>query len=196
MKSKMHNRKSPRYQVYDYNSPGYYFITTCVQKFECVFGEIKNKTMIKNDLGIIVEKTWLELIDHYENVELDYYVVMPNHFHGIIIINEKLVRGGQQLKTKINTVGEGLRPSPTHEMQSTTITKKYGLTEIVRAFKSFSSRRINEMKKAGERFKWQRSFYDRIVRNEKELYFIRRYIEQNPMKWDIEKNRPDNIEIF
>ena len=91
---KNQRRKSPRYPIYDYNLPGYYFITTCVIDFKHVFGQVKNSFMIKNEFGKIVEQCWLDLHEHYKNVELDYFVVMPNHFHGIIIINEKPVGDG------------------------------------------------------------------------------------------------------
>ena len=90
---------------------------------------------------------------------------MPNHIHGIIIINNQYV-------------GEGFKPSPTER-------KIYSLFEIVRGFKTFSSRRIRQL--YTEEFQWQRSFYDHIIRNESSLQSIRNYIQYNPYKWEIDE---------
>ncbi len=112
--------------------------------------------------------TWLDLPNHYFNCELDYYVIMPDHVHGIIIIDNTL-------KNKNNK------------------SENYSLSEIMRGFKTFSSKRINEKLKIDKKFRWQKSFYDRIIRSENELYFIQNYIQLNPLKWDIEKNHPENL---
>ena len=96
---------------------------------------------------------------HYQNCMLDQFVIMPNHVHGILIIDYCM--------------------SPVKPF-------KYSLSEIIRGFKTFSAREINI--KNPERFSWQRSFYDHIIRNEKSLYEIRNYIANNPLQWDLEKN--------
>jgi len=82
----IHHRRSIRLQDYDYSSEGAYFVTMCTQNRECLFGEIVNGQMILNEHGKIVEQCWNDLPNHYDNIELDAYVIMPDHFHGIIFI--------------------------------------------------------------------------------------------------------------
>lgn len=120
-----------------------------------------------NEWGGIVQTCWNDLPGHYANVKLDEHEVMPNHFHGIIVIDN---------------VGNGLKPFPT-------TAKRHGLSEIVRGFKTFSSRRINEKLTDGKRFQWQKSYYDHVIRNEKSLNQIREYIRNNPLKWETD---PEN----
>ncbi len=158
MENNFPHRKRLRYADFDYSNDGYYFITACVKNRTNLFGAVSKHRMILNEWGRIVDFCWNDLPNHYGNCVLDSHVVMPNHFHGIIIIEN----------------------NPSCE-------KKYSLSEIIRGFKTFSSRRINELPIIGDKFHWQKSFYDRIIRNEKELNNIRRYIEQNPLKWEIEK---------
>jgi len=86
----IHHRRSIRLQDYDYSSEGAYFVTMCTQNRECLFGEIVNGQMILNEHGKIVEQCWNDLPNHYDNIELDAYVIMPNHFHGIIFINDTI----------------------------------------------------------------------------------------------------------
>jgi putative transposase len=127
-----------------------------------------------NEYGEIVEKCWFDLPNHYKNCVLDAFIIMPNHIHGIVIIdNDNPVGNG--------FVGNGFKPFPTTE-------KIHGLSEIIRGFKTFSSKNINL--KFGEKiFQWQKSFYDHIIRNEKSLFQICEYIQNNPLKWELEKDR-------
>ncbi len=81
-----HHRRSIRLGGYDYSQPGAYFITLCTHNRQCLFGDVVNGKMVLNGYGKIVEHCWLEIPQHFEHVELDEYVVMPNHIHGIIII--------------------------------------------------------------------------------------------------------------
>ena len=162
------NRKRNRLEGYDYSSGGYYFVTVCIKERSDFLGKIKNEKMFLNGFGKIVSAAWLDLPNHYFNCELDYYVIMPDHIHGIIIIDNTL-------KKKDNK------------------SANHSLSEIIRGFKTFSSKRINKKLKIDKKFKWQKSFYDRIIRSENELYFIRNYIQLNPLKWDIEKNHPENL---
>ncbi len=161
-------RKSLRMKNFDYNENGYYFVTICTKNRENKFGEIVWTEMVLNEYGEIVENIFLELSEHYVNCKLDKYVVMPNHFHWIIIIDNTYF------------VGNGFKPFPKD-------IKLHWLSEIVRWFKTFSSRKINNIQNDFI-FSWQKSFYDRIIRNEKELLKIREYIEENPLKWHLDKN--------
>ncbi len=145
----MRNRKLNRLKNYDYSKGGYYFVTICTKDRKDFFGRVKEEKMNLNHYGEIVNQCWFELPKHYLNCSLDSFVTMPNHVHGIIVIdNEKIV-------------GNGLKPFPTH-----------GLSEIVRGFKTFSSRRINEIKEENH-FQWQKSFYDHVIRNKTSLNNLR-----------------------
>ena len=160
----MRERKLNRLSGYDYSTPGYYFVTICIKYIECLFGEIVNDKMELNEMGKIVEKCWMDLPNHYMNIELDEFVIMPNHFHGIIRI-----------------VWNGFKPF--HTMPTK---KLHGLPEIIRGFKTFSSRRINETKPI-LKFQWHKSYHDRIIRNDRELYRIQKYIVYNPKNWNRDK---------
>jgi putative transposase len=169
------DRKLNRWTGYDYSTPGWYFITICTQnRMECLCS-IENGQVVLNDFGKIVKKTWLDLPSHYKNIKLDDFAIMPNHIHGIIeIINN------ERFKTA-NNVGNGLKPFPTI----------HSLSEIVRGFKTFSSRKINEF----QYFQWQKSFHDHVIRGEEDYNAIKYYIEQNPAKWAEDRNNPKNFKV-
>jgi REP element-mobilizing transposase RayT len=144
--------KSHRLSGYDYASPGWYFITMCVQDGLEVFGEVRNGIMGLNEFGSIVAKCWYDLPEHYPHCVLDAFVIMPNHVHAIIGIRD------------VGSVA------------------KHGVSEFIRAWKAFSSRGINELDRSLE-FRWQRSFYDRIIHDELGLENVRAYIGNNPKRW-------------
>ena len=162
-------RKSPRLKGYDYAQDGAYFVTICTHNRICLFGEVRNEAMVLNHNGQIVEACWYDLPRHYPNIELDAFIVMPNHVHGIIILR--------------NGVGVGLRPSPTEKI--------HDLPEIVRALKSFAARRINERRDTPGQVVWQRSFHDRIIRSETEWNALRQYTLSNPAQWEADTFHPD-----
>ncbi len=162
------HRKLNRLKGFDYSSNGYYFVTICTKNRQDYFGNIINNKMVLNKYGIIVSKQWLWLKKQYDNlIDIDEYVVMPNHFHGILII-----------KYKSKSVGTGLDLS----LQK----KQLSLSNIIGAFKTTSSIQIH--KTGLEIFQWQCSFYDQIIRNEYSLFYIREYIRDNPKNWDDDKN--------
>jgi len=174
--SEKHHRRSIRLEDYDYSNEGAYFVTICVQEKNIYLGRIVKEEIELNRFGAIVDKCWNDLPQHYTHVDLDEFSIMPNHFHGIIVLKEE---------AGIDNVGAGLRPAPTPAPK-----KCHGLSEIVRAFKSFSSRHINKMRQTpGIRF-WQRDYFERVVRNEEELYNIRQYIIDNPINWATDKENP------
>jgi putative transposase len=149
------NRVNLRLKGYDYSTPGAYFITICTNKHSPIIDD-------KEDIAII-QDCWDELPLHYNNLVLDEFIIMPDHVHGIIILRDKSGR-------------EGLRPSPTEKHEQ----KQYSLFEIVRALKSFSSRKINAKHKCSGYQFWQQGYYEHIIRNEVELNYIRQYIRTNP----------------
>jgi putative transposase len=178
-------RKRLRLREYDYSQPGAYFVTICTKDREHRFGEIVDGQMRSNDMAAVVRLCWNDLPKHYPNVGLDEFVIMPNHVHGIIVILDEPITVGKR------TVGDGLRPSPTRSSP----TKKHPLPEIVRAFKSFSARRINEMQNTPSQPVWQRGYYDHIIRDDRSLARIREYIAHNPQRWQMDKENGDATEF-
>jgi putative transposase len=193
-----HNRQSIRLASYDYSHPGYYFVTICVHdRKQYFFTDIPNipvgiiprippvgadskpAQLYPNQYATIVEKTWLDLPNHISNIKLDEFIVMPNHIHGIIQIIGKSTRAG-------------LEPAPTGNATD------IGLPEIIRQLKTFSAKRINVERKTPGQSVWQRNYYEHIIRNKNSLYFIRKYIRQNPLKWidDSENHIDREIDDF
>ena len=129
-----------------------------------------------NEYGRIVEWTWRDLPNHGANVQLDAFVIMPNHVHGIIVITDVVVGG---------VVEAGSEPAPT--------TKQHALPEIVRQLKTFSARRINRQRGISGVSVWQRNYYEHIIRNAHEMQRIRAYIHNNPTKWALDRDNPQKI---
>lgn len=177
------SRKPQRLSCYDYSTPAWYFVTICTFQMIPQFGKINTNKMIINDLGEFVEECWKNIPQHYPDVELDYYIIMPNHIHGIVIIDpsnkhffEDNCVGNEELVRSL---------ADFHSLHTT------NLSNVIKGFKIGVTKWA---KQNNYNFKWQKSFYDRIIRNERELYNIRKYIQQNPLKWDIEKGI-DNLDI-
>ena len=160
----MKNRKPNRLREYDYSASGWYFVTICTKNHIPYFGEVENGKMKLNRYGEIVRNYWKEIGNLHSDIQLDYFIVMPNHIHGIIIIN---------------SVGDANFASPTNDRT------KMKLSKIIQQFKRAVT--IDFRKNGNSNFKWQRSFYDRIIRNEDELFKIRKYIRGNPLLWEIDK---------
>ena len=154
---------------------GSYFVTICTYDRQLLFGDVTNGEANLNEFGQIVESAWFDLINHYPHVELDEFIVMPNHVHGIVVLPE--------------SVDAGLKPAPTTKQI------KHGLPEIVRGLKTFSSRRINSMRGAPGTPVWQRGYYDHIIRNENDLAQIRHYTKYNALKWADDRYNPANQTI-
>lgn len=172
--------KSSRLKVWDYSTSWWYFVTINSKDHNNWFGNINNGTMDLNEFGKAANNFWFEIPNHYKISELDYYVIMPNHIHGIIIIdNQSVETGNQFLKT-------GHAPS----LQKT---RKHSLGNIIGSFKSAVTKWAH--KNGSSEFCWQSRFYDRIIRNESELYRIRKYINNNPLQWDFDKELPENLNI-
>lgn len=170
--------ESTRLKNHDYSENGYYFVTVCVKNREYLFGEIENGSMKINEYGTIVKKCWDDLGNHYENLQLGEFVIMPNHVHGIMIIDNDI-----PIETGYKQKETGYKPVSTKTKKKMMI-KKHGISEFVRAFKTFSSRRINKLRNAQSVPVWQTRYYDHIIQNEKELSEICDYINNNPLKWE------------
>lgn len=141
---------------------------------KCCFGEVRDGKMILNDLGIIVNEEWNKTREIRKNVDLDYYVIMPNHFHGILII--------KYIET---TRWDVSRERKTGQRPVSTMFKPNSLGSIIGQFKSICTKRIGKF--GFDNFKWQPRFYDHIIRDERNLHRIRMYIQNNPLKWEIDE---------
>ncbi len=164
-------RRIIRLQGYDYSQPGAYFVTICVQNRECLFGDVRRGKMVLNELGEIVAESWQWLERQYEHVEMDEWVVMPNHLHGIMVIKD--CRGGS-------------RTAPTGSDQP----KRKPLGRLIGAFKTVSTKRVNEIQNTPGAKLWQRNYYEHIIRSEEDLKRIRTYLAQNPAKWEFDRENP------
>ena len=174
-------RKSNRWEKFDYTNDRYYFVTICVKNREMVFGNVVDKKMVLNEYGLIIKQQlwWLE--NNFVYIKLNEFVIMPNHTHVIIEIDKYNGNHG----VKIIPVGTGL------DLSLQTQIKILPLSNIVGAFKTTSSKLIHQ--KGLTEFHWQRSFYDRVIRNEKELINIQNYILSNPLNWEKDRNNLENL---
>jgi putative transposase len=101
----IHHRQSIRLKGYDYSRPGAYFITICVQDRHHLFGEIKSGKMVLNEFGLIVAEEWKRSEEIRKEIKLDAFVVMPNHIHGILVINTLSVSNGFDGDKSDGTIG-------------------------------------------------------------------------------------------
>jgi REP element-mobilizing transposase RayT len=164
-KSGHFKRKTIRLKDYNYAQPGAYFITINVLDRKCLFGSIKNKEMVFNRYGRIAQDCWHIIPQHFIHADVDAFIVMPNHFHGIVIIKEVAAR----------------HASPLH--QSFRGSKAPTLGTIVGSYKSAVTKQINKVRKTSGLNIWQSNYYEHIIRNETELDKIRQYILTNPLNW-------------
>ena len=139
--------------------------------------------MLINAWGNIVQECWYDLPSHYPGLELDILMVIPNHMHVIIVLADE--RAG--LSRSVAKTRAFRQPAPTGFSTEFAISKLHGLPEIVRAFKTFSARRINRIRRTPGVSFWQRSYYEHIIRNENELNRIREYIIYNPARWSLDR---------
>ncbi len=166
--------ESARLKDWDYSTPWWYYVTVCTKNMKLWFGEIKNENMILNSIGKVIDEEWNLTGKLREKVELDYYQIMPNHFHGIIIIE------GEEIK---NVITSNIT-SETHSDASLQKTMN-NLSYIISGFKAACTGRIHRI--GYKKFSWQSRFYDHIIRNEKDLFRIRNYIHNNPLKWELDE---------
>lgn len=159
----MHHRQSIRLRDYDYTQQGAYFITICGHERMCLFGNVFAGEMKLNTWGQIILEAWEHTAIVRPHVELDAFVVMPNHIHGILVITK--------------SVSETRPFTPTYTLHPGSLGAMMG------QFKSSVTKRIQRLPHAPEHPIWQRNYYEHIIRNEKSLNMIRSYILNNPAKW-------------
>jgi putative transposase len=173
----IHHRRSIRLKYYDYNQAGAYFVTICVQNRECLFGNITNQNLQLNQYGQIIDRIWHHLPNHFDNLEIDAAVIMPNHFHGILLITDR-----SSIVSETNRVN-GNRPF---------YEQKTRLGQIIAYFKYQTTKLINQKRHLPGLRIWQKNYYEHIIRNEKTLAILRQYIMENPTRWDIDQLHPQN----
>ena len=177
--------KSTRLKDFDYASNGAYFVTMCTKNRECHFGHVINGEIKLSDMGKIVEQCWDTITNHFTNVVLDEFIVMPNHVHGVIIIDNdrNQIHDCRDVACNVSTKTIMSRISP----------KSYSLSTIVRSFKSAVSRWCHQ--NDFEYFAWQPRFYEHVIRNDEELNRIRQYIINNPVQWELDDENPKNCRL-
>lgn len=172
--------ESTRLKEWDYSSCGYYFVTICLKDKQCLFGEVQEGKIKFSEIGKVVQKCWLEIPAHFKNVGLDEFIVMPNHLHGIVIISNEYCRDAIHGVSK-DKGGVTAEHNP--------MLSENSLSKIIRWFKGRSKFEINKIQDQ-PLFAWQSRFYEHIIRNEKSLKDIRKYIANNPIKWELDEYNP------
>ncbi|GAM10690.1 putative protein [Geobacter sp. OR-1] len=177
------HRRSIRLRDYDYSGVGAYFVTICVHGRECLLGGIRDGEMSLNAAGQMVAAMWRELHNKFPTIELDTFVIMPNHFHGIIVFVGAPLCGCPDLDGSTSIKGRPHRAAPT-------------LGDAMDWFKTMTTNAyIRGVKECGwSPFPgrlWQRNYYERVIRDDAELAGIREYIRNNPANWaDDEEYQP------
>ena len=155
-------------------------MTVCAWNRECLFGSVAGETVNLSDCGKIIADVWNKLPERFPSVELDEFVIMPNHIHGILILNI-VVGAGLALPNSL--------PGTQHK-QTGAASGAPTLGAIMRTFKSISAVTVNRRFDRPGVPVWQRNYYEHIIRDEKELHSIREYIRYNPLKWDEDEENP------
>jgi REP element-mobilizing transposase RayT len=176
-----HHRQSIRLKEYDYSQAGYYFITICTYQRQCLFGTISNGQMELSANGEIAASVWINGFHRYSNIVFDDCVVMPNHMHGILQIT--LLEKEENSKP-IHKNKSGLLNVPNEHWMGT---KSDSVGSLIQNYKSVTTRKINMHLGTPGMPVWQHNYYERIIRNEKSLMFIRNYILNNPANWLIDE---------
>ena len=160
---KKHHRRSIRLKGYGYSQAGAYFVTICTHNREL---------WLENDAyRKILQRIWNELTNHYPQIRLDEFVIMPNHVYGIIWI-----------------IGGAIHESPLHRSRSL-------LSKIIGYFKMNTAKQINILRATPGIPLWQRNYYEHIIRTEDELNRIREYIRNNPLQWELDRENPNRTDI-
>ena len=169
--------ESNRLKEFAYTEAWWYYITICVKGHQKIFGEISNGNVKLSDIGKMIREEWIKTKLIRPNIDLDEFVIMPNHIHGIIIIDFVETTGPVVSESYANN-------EMTHRVISTTLSKN-SLGSIIGQFKSVCTKRIRKMGYLN--FAWQSNYYDHIIRNQTDLDRIRKYIQLNLLKWELDE---------
>jgi REP-associated tyrosine transposase len=168
-----HSRRSIRLTGYDYSQEGAYFVTLCTNGLRCLFGEVKDDEMVSNEFGQIVQTCWDKLPELYPQAVFDMFVLMPNHIHGIVVIEVGAI----------------------HELplQGRLERRRMLIPRVVGRFKMNTAKQINVMRGIPGVRVWQRNYWEHIIRNEESLNRIREYMIDNPRRWLLDRQNPARI---
>ena len=164
--------ESTRLRNWDYRSAGVYFVTICAKNREPVFGSIKDGDMHLSAAGEIAAQCWVAIPAHFAGVELDEFVIMPDHVHGMIVLTNMVVE---------TLHATSLHATSPQKTMADISPKPGALGVVVRSYKSAVSRLV---RRAGVEFAWQERYWDHIVRDDSEFGRIQIYIINNPVKWE------------
>jgi putative transposase len=182
------NRKSIRLKEFDYTQPGAYFVTLVTWHRLCIFGSITDGAMHLNVLGELVANEWEKTAAVRNNIQLDKYVVMPNHIHGIIFINQPTeIFNEEMMRDRAIRVGARRRLAPTSGAKGL---PSGSIGAIVGQIKSITTKRINNQRNMPGDPVWQRNYFEHVIRSEIDLMHIRNYIINNPICWETDDEKP------
>ncbi len=199
-------RKWIRLAGWDYRTAGGYFVTICTAERRCILARVEDGESNPSEYGRIVEGCWQRLPEHFTDLVLDAFVIMPNHIHGVIVLpdvgatgdaaaDEALRDGGserapcQGVPLPPSRNASSLRPRSMRTGRGIG-TKAGSLGAVVQNLKSISARQVNHLRGTPGAPVWQNGYYERIIRDERELEAIRRYIVANPAAWEDDRENP------
>jgi putative transposase len=175
----LHHRRSIRLKNYDYSKKGAYFVTICTKHGTEFFGAIKDGVMQLSEEGLIAQRLWYTLSQRFPGIELDDFVFMPNHMHGIIVRSQEISLSATVGVSKLSPARS--QPEYLLEPYRTNPKRSQKLSEIVRTFKGVTSYTLR--RNGAPEFAWHRDYWEHVIRNEKELERIRLYMVNNPQTW-------------
>ncbi|MBI1929542.1 transposase [Candidatus Poribacteria bacterium] len=209
----IHHRRSIRLRGYDYTQVGAYFVTICVRERVCLFGKVADREMQLNEMGQVVVECWRNIPRHFPAVELDAFVVMPNHMHGILVLTNRVRSGVENAMDVETAAGEGTSPlrqpvekgnagegtSPLRQPvekgnagAETAPLRRPTLGQVVAYFKYQSTKNINQRRGVPGSRLWQRNYYEHVIRDDTDLQQLREYVMYNPLKWELDQLHPNN----
>ena len=172
-------RRSIRLPGFDYSQVGMYFVTICSGQQQCIFGQIRGTEIVLSRVGEVAKACWLEIPQHFRNVKMETYVVMPNHVHGILTI---------QFKLPVNASAQCVNVNESFGKPSAN-----SIPTIIRSFKSAVSKRAREAGLIPADSIWQRGYYERVLRNTREYVEATNYILLNPARWSHDEENPNKV---
>jgi REP-associated tyrosine transposase len=166
------HRRTIRLQGFGYQQPGVYFLTICAFEKKPIFGHMRGDAVELSPIGRVVRECWVQIPRHFRHAELDAFVVMPNHLHGIVLLHRRPGR--------VAVEAEAFRKPVSGSVPT-----------IVRSFKSAVSARVRDRGLALPHSVWQRNYFERVIRNGREFTQVMRYILENPARWQYDEENPD-----